>query len=126
METISKRQTLFLLVETHFLASGNHSFHCLRHFSRSSSSRLVETHFSFHKKKCCFLLRKLLKLLSLLCSLIFQIFLLMLAVFSSNENVFINKFFIPVSENRFFVYLKQYSFIWTIFFSVSGNPNFEK
>ena len=47
----------FLLVETHFLASGNIFFHCLRYFSRNSSSWLVETHFSVQKKKYCFLPR---------------------------------------------------------------------
>ena len=44
------------------LASGNSGnnflpLHCLRYISRSSSSRLVETHFSVQKKKYCFLLR---------------------------------------------------------------------
>ena len=43
--------------------------------------------------------------------------------FSCSGNVFINKFSIPASENRFSVYLKQYSFICTFFFSASGNPN---
>ena len=38
------------LVETIF-------FHWLRYFSRSSSSRLVETHFLVQKKKYCFFLR---------------------------------------------------------------------
>ena len=113
-----------MLVETHFLASGNHFFHCLRYFSRSSSSRLVETHFSVQKKKYCFLLRTFfpasgnhylnyreayLKLLSLLCFFTFQTFLPMLAVFSSPGNVFIKKFSIPASVKRF-------SLLETIFF----------
>ena len=51
-----KKQTLFLLVETHFPGSGTIFFHCLRYFSRSSSFRLVETHLSFQKKKYCLLL----------------------------------------------------------------------
>ena len=77
-----------LLLRTFFPAGGNY---CLNY------------------KEAC------LKLLSLLCSLIFQIFLPMLAAFSFSGNVFINKFSIPTGENRFSVYLKQYSFIWTFF-----------
>ena len=59
---------LILTSGTHFSASGNTfltlpqtwptlcklSRPCLRYFSRSSSSRLVETHFTVGKKKYCF------------------------------------------------------------------------
>ena len=37
------------------------------------------------------------------------------AVFSSSRNVVLNKFSIPAGENKFSVYLKQYSFIWRFF-----------
>ena len=132
------------------LASGNSfssqwklfSSNCLRYFSRSYSSRLVETHFSFQKKKYCFLLRVFfpasgnhylnyreayLKLLSLLLTTIFFNFSNISAnviSFSSSQNVFLNKISIADSGDQFSVYLKQYSFIST-FLSVSGNPIFE-
>ena len=68
VETISYRQTLFLLAGTHFSASGNTFLTlpqtwptlcklnrpCFRYFWRSSSSRLVEIHFIVGKKKYCF------------------------------------------------------------------------
>ena len=44
LKTDFKDRVVFQLVETIF-------FHCLRYFSRSSSSRLVKTHFSVQKKK---------------------------------------------------------------------------
>ena len=76
---------------------------------------LLRTFFPAGGNHCLNYKEAYLKLLSLLCSLIFQIFLPMLAAFSSSGNVFINKFSIPTSENRFSVYLKQYSFIWKFF-----------
>ena len=39
------------------LAGGNHFFYCIRYFSRSFSSQLVETNFSVQKKKYYFLLK---------------------------------------------------------------------
>ena len=70
-------------------------FHCLGYFSRSHSSRLVQTHFSVQKKKFCFLLRAFfpasgnyyLKYWQPF-SFVFQIFLSMEAVFLSNRKVF--------------------------------------
>ena len=130
-------------MKTHFLTI---FFHCLRYFSRISSSRLVKTHFSVQEKRYYFLLSTFfrasgnhysnyteacLKLLSLLLPTIFFDFsdIPTIAVFSSSRNVFLNKFSIPVSGNRFSVFLKQYFFIWRFFSAIGnhrGNPVFEK
>ena len=91
-------------------------FHCLRYFSRSSSSRLVETHFSVQKKKYCFLLRTFfpaggnhylnyreayLKLLSLLLTMIF---------FNFPD--------IPANVSSFFRLVETYSWIKSLFLLV--------
>ena len=122
----SETELILLLVETNFLASGNHFLL----FSLMFFKELVETHFSVQKKKYCFLFRLFfsasrnhylnyreayLKLLLLLLAtaffFIFQIFLSVGVVFPSSRNVFLNEFSIPASGNQFSVWLKQYSFI---------------
>ena len=130
-----------MLVETHFVASGNHFLPLSQTFFKEFFILDSETNFSVQKKKYCILLRTFfpvsgnhylnykeayLKGLFYHCYwqqlfLIFQI-LLPYAVFSSSRNVFLSKFCIPASGNRFSVYLKQYSFIWR-FFSASWNHN---
>ena len=113
---------IFWLVETIF-------FYCLRHFSRTPSSWLVEIHFSVQKRMFCFLFRafrscqqplfklesSLVKTLSL--ATVFFVFSdipVNGSSFPSSKNVFSNEFSIHTSGNRFSVQLKQQIFFFLL------------